>query len=154
MWKKFNMEVLLKCGNKGVWSANSLPRHCCCERGARVSWLSLIWALQSQPISAVAAGVHHFSLTPWQWLWPPPFCRLQNWSHPLTTPQGFTWPMVPITTPLITHLTVNGTYCGAWHGASVLSVSLSNLLKSFCCGFYLLVELDSNWKNLQEIQSS
>lgn len=128
MWGSFNVDILWKCENKGVLSANSLPHHCCCERGARVPWLSLIWALQLQPISAAAAGVHHFSLTPW--LWPPPLYLLQNWSHPLTTPQGFTWPMEPFSTPRITHYPVNKTCPGAWHGASVLSVSFSNLLKS------------------------
>lgn len=130
MWGSFSVDVLLKCGNKGVLSVNSLPRCRCCERGASTSWLSLIWAPQSQPISAATAGVHHFSL------WPPPLRRLQSWSHPLTTPRGFTWPMVPLTTPLITPLPVNRTRSGAWHGASVLSVSFLKpvkvtLLRSF-----------------------
>lgn len=74
-----NVRELL-CGQTlKVWkyrSANSLPRHCCRERDVRASWLSLIWGPQLQPISAAAAGVHHFSLTPWLRLWPPPLVEL------------------------------------------------------------------------------
>lgn len=87
-----------ECKNKGVLSTNSLLRHCCCERGVSISWLSWIGAPQSEPISAAAA---HFGLTPW--LWPPSLHHLQNWSHPLTTPQGFTWPMDPFSAPHVTH---------------------------------------------------
>lgn len=75
------------CESKGVLSANSLPHHCCRQIGARGPRLSLIWAPQSQPVSAAAAGVYRFILTPW--LSPHPLYRLQKWSHPLTTPQGF-----------------------------------------------------------------
>lgn len=37
-----------ECKNKGVLSTNRLLRHGCCERGASISWLSWIGALQSK----------------------------------------------------------------------------------------------------------